>query len=337
VLERGLGRTICREFYFPYARKIWGLEPDDLAAEQAQRRVSAGSLAKLVRRLLPGAGGAAGGAARRGTFFYPRGGFGRISERIAEAALEEGARLHLETSVERVRVEPAGSFELEIKTPSGAQRLAADHVWSTIPVGALARRLDPAPPAAVLDAAARLELRAMLLVYLVLGTQRFSEYDAHYFPGPEVPFTRLSEPKNYAALEEPRGRTVLCAELPCAPSDPVFSLGDAALGELVIDGLARAGLPVRAPLLEVAVRRLPAAYPIYRRGFEAHFAALDAALDAVPGLLTFGRQGLFAHDNTHHALAMALGATDCLSDDGAFDHGEWHRYRRIFASHVVED
>ena len=44
VLEAGLGRTICREFYFPYARKIWGLEPREIAAEQARRRVSAGSV-----------------------------------------------------------------------------------------------------------------------------------------------------------------------------------------------------------------------------------------------------------------------------------------------------
>jgi protoporphyrinogen oxidase len=31
VLERGLGRTLCREFYFPYARKIWGLAPEEIS------------------------------------------------------------------------------------------------------------------------------------------------------------------------------------------------------------------------------------------------------------------------------------------------------------------
>src|SRR5580658_7414364 len=31
VLERGLGRTICREFYFPYTRKLWGVDPQELA------------------------------------------------------------------------------------------------------------------------------------------------------------------------------------------------------------------------------------------------------------------------------------------------------------------
>ena len=56
VLERGLGKTICRDFYFPYARKMWGLEPEEISATQAYKRVSAGSIGKMVRRLLPGGG-----------------------------------------------------------------------------------------------------------------------------------------------------------------------------------------------------------------------------------------------------------------------------------------
>jgi hypothetical protein len=53
--------------------------------------------------------------------------------------------------------------------------------------------------------------------------------------------------------------------------------------------------------------------------------------------VTFGRQGLFAHDNTHHALAMAYAAVDCLSDNGDFDRQAWSRARLEFQKHVVED
>ena len=61
---------------------------------------------------------------------------------------------------------------------------------------------------------------AMILVYLVLEQDQFTEYDAHYFPEPSVPISRLSEPKNYSASTEPKGTTVLCAELPCDPGEP---------------------------------------------------------------------------------------------------------------------
>ena len=65
-------------------------------------------------------------------------------------------------------------------------------------------------------------------------------------------------------------------------------------------------------------RRLRQAYPVYRRGYEERFELMDHWLGGVDGMLTFGRQGLFAHDNTHHTLEMAYAAVECLSPDGQF-------------------
>lgn len=336
VLERGLGRTICRDFYFPYARKIWGVEPEALSATQAYKRVSAGSLAKLVRRLLPGGAGS-GARSTKGVFYYPRRGYGQVFEAFAQAAEAAGARVRTATRVAGIALAEGPPARVTLDAGAGRETLDADHVFSTIPLAALARLVAPEAPAAVREAASRLSLRAMLLVYLVLETDRFTEYDAHYFPGEDIPFTRLSEPKNYAAQSEPRGRTVLCAEIPCDTTDAIWSRDDAALGDLVREGLARAGLPVRVPISAVAVRRLPAAYPIYRDGYEAHFDALDRWASSLPRVLSFGRQGLYAHDNAHHALAMAKAAVACLRADGSLDETAWAAHRRVFETHVVED
>ena len=336
VLERGLGSTICREFYFPYARKMWGLEPEEIDAEQAHKRVSAGSLGKMIRRLLPGGTGS-GAANTKGIFYYPREGFGQISERLCEAAVEAGVRLHMKSEVHELRIVGESEFEVAMVGPEGPQRIGAKRVFSTIPSGVLARIVQPAAPEAVLESARSLELRAMLLVYLVLETDQFTEYDAHYFPGEAIPFTRLSEPKNYAARTEPEGVTVLCAEIPCSRDDDIWEQDEASLGELVKEGLAKAGLPVRCAVRQTHVRRLPAAYPIYRAGYAEHFDRLDGWIEGLEGVLSFGRQGLFAHDNTHHALFMANAAVASTKDDGSLDHAEWERYRKIFATHVVED
>src|SRR5260370_37534542 len=77
VLEAGLGRTICRDFYFPFARKLWGLEPTLLSPIQARRRVSANTPARMLRKLKP---------AGSGRFYYPRNGYGQIFERLHEEA-----------------------------------------------------------------------------------------------------------------------------------------------------------------------------------------------------------------------------------------------------------
>jgi len=147
----------------------------------------------------------------------------------------------------------------------------------------------------------------------------------------------LSEPKNYSGRTDPADRTVLCGELPCTVDDAVWGSSDTDLAALASEALARCGLPIRAAIRRVETRRLPFAYPIYRQGYEAHLERLDQWVAALPGVLTFGRQGLFAHDNTHHTLEMAYAAVACLGSDGTFDRERWRRYRDEFATHVVED
>ena len=63
---------------------------------------------------------------------------------------------------------------------------------------------------------------------------------------------------------------------------------------------------------------------------------IDRWASGLPDLVSFGRQGLFAHDNTHHALAMAYAAVECVNEED-FDLDRWAVYRREFETHVVED
>jgi protoporphyrinogen oxidase len=333
VLEHGLGRTICRNFYFPYARKIWGLPPVELDAEQARRRVSAGSLGKMVRKVLNAVPGFKRPGA--GRFFYPSQGFGAISEAYCRAAEGAGARLLLGTQLTGVEC-GSGGAKITVKGPQGEETLVARQVLSTIPLSLLVRSVRPVAPAAVLESAGALRFRSMVLIYLVLDTEQFTEFDAHYFPDAEIGITRLSEPKNYGLAKLP-GRTVLCAELPCFQTDAVWSANDKELERLTLDALNASGLPMKARVLDVAVRRLPQAYPLYTREYREHFDRIDQWLNGIDGILTFGRQGLFAHDNTHHALAMAYAASDCMDDSGTVDAARWQEHRRAFQHHVVED
>ncbi|HEX6309676.1 MAG TPA: FAD-dependent oxidoreductase [Longimicrobiales bacterium] len=327
VLQGSLGPTICEHFYFPYARKLWGREPEELSAIQARKRVSAGTFSKLMKRLFrpPGAG----------RFYYPRNGYGQITEALASAASDAGATIRTGTRVTGLEWR-AGAWAVTVARDGTEEVLLADHVWSTIPTPLVARMMRPGAPQEVMDAAGAISYRAMVLAYLVLDVDRFSTTDAHYFPEENVAMTRLSEPKNYAQRTEPKGRTVLCAELPCNVDDELWRMSDAEIGELVAADMAVAGIPLLRPPVHVETRRLKQAYPIYLNGYEAPFAVLDRWAESLPQFLLYGRQALFAHDNTHHGLYMASAAVDCLTDAG-FDHGKWRAYREIFASHVVED
>lgn len=335
VLERGLGRTICREFYFPYARKLWGVSPEELALTTAQKRVSGSSIGKILRKVAKQIPGLKPPGA--GRFYYPRRGFGQISQCLYEAAREAGADFRF--GARFTAIERDGSGVKAVRYQVGDEEFVVPTriVWSTIPITLLVRGMRPEPPGQVLEAASNLSFRGMILIYLVLDQDQYSTYDASYFPEESIPISRLSEPKNFTSSTEPRGRTVLCAELPSDPGRPEWEMSDLRLGTLLGEWLERAGLPKPAPVARVVTRRLPQAYPVYRRDYQESFSTVDRWLGAMEGVLTFGRQGLFAHDNTHHTLAMAYAAAACLSPEGSFDHARWAKHRKEFETHVVED
>ncbi len=334
VLQANLGRTICDHFYFPYAVKLWGHEPAKLSGIQARKRVSAGNFLKLIKKVMGQVPGLKKPGA--GRFFYPRRGFGQISEAYAEAARAAGADLRTGCTMTGLEIGNGVPWRVTVESDGRSETLDADYVWSTIPVTVLARSMNPAPPPEVLEAAGRIGYRSMILIYARLAADRFTEFDAHYFPGADTRITRMSEPKNYAALTEPKGSTVLCAELPCQVGDDVWSMSDGELGELFARDVANAGIPFPSAPVEVWTRRLPQAYPVYLNGYEEPFGLLDRWVEEQPRVLSYGRQGLFAHDNTHHALAMAYRAVECLNG-GEFDREAWARHREAFAKHVVED
>ena len=320
-----LGPTVAREFYAPYARKLYGLDAAELTAELADRRVSAASpmqvMAKARRARRP--------EGRR--FFYPRRGYGQISERLSEAAVAAGADLRLSQPIDRIaergdRIEAVG--------PGAA--VAADLVLSTMPRPALIKALDPPPEPEVVEAVARLRVRAMTLVYLVVPRDSYTSFNVHYFPAPAMFTSRLSEPKKYRDGDDPAGQTVLCAELPCDVGDGIWTASTGALEALVCEELRRAELPDPTPIA-AEVRRIPSVYPVYDRAGQADRDAVDRWTARQGRVITLGRQGLSVPDNLHHVLAMGSAAAEAIGPGGSFDVSRWRRSLSRFAAHVVED
>jgi protoporphyrinogen oxidase len=337
VVRAGLGPTMGERFYFPYATKLFGAPPQELSGELARRRIGANSPARLLGRVL-GRGQAAGGShgqpAGRGTFLYPPTGFGAIPEVLASAAVGAGADVRCGWSVDALTARGDGWAVAATDPDGGAAGIDASAVWSTVPVPALARLLGA--PDDVAAAAEQLRARGMILVYLVVERDRWTPFDAHYLPSLATPVSRVSEPKGYRDGDDPVGRTVLCAELPASPGDEHWAADDDALARRVVADLTAVGLPPVEPSA-VVVRRLPAAYPVYDLGWDHALGAVERWIECRPGITSFGRHGLHAHDNTHHALASARALVDCLRPDGTIDPVRWRAARATFATHVVED
>ena len=270
ILETGLGRTICREFYFPYARKIWGGAPEDLAVTQARRRVGASSLGKMLGKVLAAVPGLKPSGA--GRFYYPRRGYGQISEAVHRAAEGAGAQFQFGATVQAVTAlsgRVACHYEQNGGVQNGRGRSClvdrARHHARPCAATRRARR----------DRRGRRQYRVSRHdpdLYR-LGARPLSEYDAHYFPAGDISITRLSEPKNYSGSGRRSDRSV------CRATVRSHGCGvapqDGALADLVCAALDRDGIPVRVQSREVATRRLRR-LPVYRQGSDVISTASTA-------------------------------------------------------------
>ena len=325
-IKAGLGPHVFELIYGPFSQKLWGMPANKLHSDLANRRVSSNSpidiLKKLLRSTLPSGR----------TFFYPRNGYGQISERLAEESQKLGVDIRFETEIESVKLLENDS----VITKTQNHSFESQRIWSTAPFSALTKILDPSPSPETLSSIQELKYRAMVLVYLICDQNQFTEFDAHYLPGIDSPMSRISEPKNYREGPDPKDITILCCEVPCWEGDEIWESSDSDLGERMLNSLAEQGLPA-VKLLETQTRRIPKVYPIYGLDYKNKFENLIDWTTSQKQLTIFGRQGLFAPDNLHHALAMGDAAAKALGSDCSFNGDSWKASLEAFQTHVVED
>jgi protoporphyrinogen oxidase len=324
VVRRRFGAAVLDEFYGPYARKLWGTEPDDLAGEMARRRIATTGARSLARRIAQRDGGP------NRTFWYPRHGYGQIVDAIAQAAVDAGATIDVATSIRSIDARANG---VAVGLDDGRTIVSARVLW-TAPLSSLVD-VVPAAPASVRDCCNALRHRAMVLVYGVVERPQYTTFDAHYLPDERTAISRLSEPKNYRDGPDPRDRTVLCAEIPCWEGDAQWRASDDELARTVVECAGLVDLPPLA-LSAIEVRRLARVYPVYTRHA---LAALETVLTWVanlPNVVVFGRQALFVQDNLHHVMAMGWDAGE-LAGRAVWDDAAWADANRRYAGNVVDD
>ena len=315
---RRLGRHAARVLYEPAARKVWGLPPEALDSALGQARVQKGGPWDVLRAAL-GRGGASAG--RR--YFYPEGGFGALAEGLAERVREAGGEVRCGVAAEGLVLE-RGRVRAVV---AGGSEIPARAVVATVPLPLLCGWTGRP------EAAEGLDYRALTLLYLLLATERGSARDVHYFADERLPANRLFEPRNFSGTG-PAGRTVVGFDLPCAVGDSLWCASPEELTRQVRPALERTGL-AGVEILGSRVRRMAAAYPLYRRGFAvARERALDA-LSRVEGLYPVGRSALFVHDNVHHACAAGL-AVGCVVTRGA-NSRDWRERQKPFLEPRIED
>ena len=304
------GSRLFDIFFRSYTEKVWGIPTGEIGAEWAAQRIKNMELSTAVIDALRRpfdrvVGSRTNVASLIEQFHYPRTGPGLMYETMAVKLIELGGEIRFGHTVTGLVHDGSHVSKVRYECDGETHELAADQVLSSIPLTLLVRGMDP--PAAVQAATEQLRYRNLLTVNLIADAPELFPDNWIYVHEPRVQLGRIQNYKNWSPHMVPDpSKTSLGLEYFCSDEDPLWNMSDEdllALGQREMEAIQ---LLQGAPIIDGCVVRVPKAYPVYNRGYEAHIRVLKDYLSGFTNLAPMGRYGMFKYNNSDHSILTAL-------------------------------
>ncbi len=299
------GRTLYELFFRNYSEKVWGKQCSELSGDWIAQRSRGLSLFTAVRDALKRTDGKVESLVER--FMYPRLGYGRISERMAEEIEQAGGEVHLGWRVVAVQHDGQAISSVTVSDGRRERIVGGDAFVSSIPMTELTQILCPTADRAALAATHVLTYRDLITVHLMLNRPQVTNDTWIYVHDPRISFARLHEPRNWSPEMAPDGKTSLVLEFFCDAGDAVWQRSDSELCELGVQELAHKlhFIEPSEVIGSFAVRSRDA-YPRYSLGYREAVDTIKAYLRSFRNLAIVGRGGTFRYNNADHAIETGL-------------------------------
>lgn len=300
------GSKLYDMFFRLYSEKVWGRPCEELSADWVSQRSKGLSIWTAVRDALVGSNNKV--TSLIDEFMYPRDGYMRIPERMAEDISNNGSNVLLGTAVSRITYHGPNDFEVFYNKDGAELSVRGNAIVSTIPLGYLAQIITPACSDAVKKAASELEFRDLVTVNVMLKRKQVSPDTWLYIQDSDILFGRLHEPKNWSpAMVPDADHTSLVLECFCTFNDAIWNMSDAEIRERCTRDLVdKLKFITDDEVVGAHVVRTRFAYPIYDLDYSGKVKAIEDYLDGFEGLYISGRGGIFRYNNADHSIEMGL-------------------------------
>ena len=300
------GSKLYDMFFRLYSEKVWGRPCEELSADWVSQRSKGLSIWTAVRDALVGSNNKVTSLIEE--FMYPRDGYMRIPERMAEDISNTGSDVLLDTAVTRIIYHGPNDFEVFYNKAGEEMSVHGNAIVSTIPLGFLAQSISPACDASVKKAARELEFRDLVTVNIMLKRKQVSTDTWLYIQDSDILFGRLHEPKNWSISMVPDAdHTSLVLECFCTFKDEIWNMSDDEIRERCTRDLVDKLKFIKDEEVTGAhVIRTRFAYPIYDLEYSGKVKAIQDYLDGFEGLYISGRGGIFRYNNADHSIEMGL-------------------------------
>jgi protoporphyrinogen oxidase len=303
------GGKLYDMFFRRYSEKVWGLPCEKLSSDWVSQRSAGLSIWTVIQESLLKT--KSDNESLIEEFMYPRDGYVRIPQRMAEDIVEKNGAdsVMLASTVTKIKYNGPNDFEVIYSDGDGVETsVSATTVVSTIPLGVLPRILEPACDQSVIDAAMGLTFRALITVNIILRKERVSIDTWLYIQDEDILFGRLHEPKNWSVAMVPdQSTTSLVLECFCTKDDHIWSMSDEEIGQRCIEDLQnKLKFIDSSEVIDFACIRTLQAYPVYDLEYADKIAAIHNFLSGFEGLHIVGRGGTHRYNNADHSIEMGL-------------------------------
>jgi protoporphyrinogen oxidase len=217
---------------------------------------------------------------------YPEGGLSKLLEPTVAAV---GSAIRLSSPVEKIVVREGRVAAVRVR----GEEMPVSAVVSTAPVNVLPRLVEGTDALAHMTA---FRYRPMTFVNLRFSTRGILPDTMLWVPDRTQRFFRIAEAPISMPWLAPEGKTLLTYDLGCEMGDDIWTMSDADLAELCLEGTCRIfGNELRRRFIgHGGTLRTPNAYPVYLSRYEEDRQRF-ARSTGVDGLYSIGRHGEFAH------------------------------------------
>lgn len=304
------GKRLYRTFFKTYTEKVWGIPCSQIRAEWVAQRIKGLSFRTALSNAIMG---------NRGKniktlideFHYPSLGPGMMWEEFQHFILKSGGQVNLNREVLKVCLQDKRVVGIEAGSPEQSEFVEGTDFIVSLPLAELISRIEPVPPAEVLEASRRLKYRDFLTVFLIVQHPDLFPDNWIYIHSKEVRMGRLQNYKNWSPdmVAEP-DKTGLGVEYFANENEELWCMPDEDLIQLASRELQTIGLTRGARIEKGAVYRQKKAYPVYNEDYQKNVNVIRNYLKRIENLHTVGRNGMHKYNNMDHSMLTALMAVE---------------------------
>lgn len=306
------GKTLYKNFFGPYTKKLWGIEPSLLSADWAGQRISLLDLKDVAKKLLFKNKNTVRTYAK--AYRYPKYGFGGLPEKMKQRFISLGGKIELN---EEVLSFEYNNEKIQSVTTSKS-KYTADEIISTMPLNEMAIKLG---------FESKLKFRSLRFLCLALDIEDFTPHTWQYVSDYELLPTRIQEPKRRSPFMSPKGKSSIMLEIPCNVNDNIYLMDEKKLLAIVKKDLKKLKFDIEDKILDVFSFTTEHAYTLMDVNYNENRNKTIEYLNTFKNLTMAGRQGTFRYIFLDTAMETGLMAAQYLLGDKKITKDDIYNHR----------